>query len=369
MKINNLELLNFRNINSQQIKFNKRIIYIVGENGQGKTNLIEAISILSLLKSFRTNNYKNLITYEKDYFVLKSDFSKDDQTNLKIMMSYQNGHKNIKLNNKKIEKFSDLWGKIPLVYLISDETIITSGPPKERRNFLDQLISIVSRDYFNALKQYKILIQQKNKVLLELKKRELFAKDLLNVYNQQIIALSEIIVSKRIKFLKEYQHFFKEILSYISANLYQGEIIYQSLIKTNDYSTNLALKLKEKMDDEINRGNSLVGPHKDELIFKINDKDIRFFGSKGQQKIFLISLKLAEIEFIKLFTDEYPIFLIDDLYGEIDFEKSTKIAQILDKDIQTIITTCDKDKIKLFNRENLEIIEIAQGKVIEEKRI
>lgn len=362
MKIKNIALHNFRNYKELKLEFKKKIIYIVGLNGQGKTNIVEAISVLALLSSFRTKNYELLLKRDENAFFLRADFIDSNYRELNIKIGYEGKKKKVIFQDKKVMRYSDLWGKIPLVYLIPDESIITSGPPGERRKFLDRLLSLVSRTYFDNLKNYNRVLKQKNALLVKAKKENMKPVEMIEVLNSQLVNYAVQLVSLRVDFLQKYEEYFCKILSGISDNAYKGSLKYNSSVVFDEkYKEKLSQRLKEIINIEIIRGTSLSGPHKDDLNFEINNYNLRNFGSKGQHKIFLVALKLAEIEFIKSITNEYPIFILDDLYSEIDNEKCEKIAMILDQNIQTFITTCDYSKMEFFNEDNIQIIEVENG--------
>lgn len=361
MKIKNLRLLNFRNYESLEIDFSRRIIYIVGLNGQGKTNIAEAVSVLSLLSSFRTKDYKNLVNHENDNFFVSGKFETNRGNELSIKVSYDGKSKKVVFQDKVVKKYSEYFGKIPLVYLVSDEHVITTGSPQERRKFLDQLLSLVSVDYFETLQQYNKVIKQKNALLTEIKKNRSHDSGHVDVYNRQLANYGAKIISYRSKFVEKYETIFEKFIVQISENIKSAYINYKTDFSSENLKKELYEKMKSGIKSEISRGYSIFGPHRDDLDFGINDQNLKDFGSKGQHKIFLVALKLAQIEFIKSVTDEYPIFILDDLYAEIDNEKSERIAKILDRGIQTIITTCEEDKIKFFNRENIEIFRVEAG--------
>ena len=367
MKIKSLKLVNFRNFTSLDQSFEKKIIYLVGLNGQGKTNAVEAISVLALLNSFRTSSYINLQKKDEAFFTISGNFIDNNGLEIDVKISSENGQKKISLNDKRIIRFSDYWGTIPLVYLIPEEGVITQGAPSERRRFLDKLLSLVSKEYFDSLQKYTKVVKSKNKILVQAKKDPYSDKniyyDMISVYNEQLIEYGSRIIELRIEFLEKYNQYFNSIISAISASIHSGTLKYNSSLDLLNYSGELRKKLNSSMDIEIIRGSSIFGPHKDDLIFELNDFNLRNFGSKGQHKIFLVALKLAEIEFIKSVTNEYPIFILDDLYSEIDNEKSKKIAELLDRDIQTFITTHDDSKIGYFNSENLQVLMVRNGTI------
>lgn len=339
MKLKELELVNFRNYGKLELEFSKNIICFTGLNGQGKTNVVEAVAVLGLLNSFRTQNYSDFIKFGEEYFFIKGVFSDKNQRSLEIQISYDNKTKKIVFQNKRILRFSEMWGKIPVVYLIPDESVITNGPPSARREFTDKLLSMVDSEYFSALNDYNTVIKQKNRMLLSAKQGGRVDMNILKVYNSKIASLSTEIYSKRLDFLKDFLVYFKEIFPFISNNLYDGDIKYETDYDRDRYFESLNEKLDRYAQVEIKRGTSLLGAHKDDLEFLLNERQLKKFGSKGQHKLFLVALKLAEIEYIKSITDEYPVFILDDLYSEIDEKKSLSVARILDKDIQTFITT------------------------------
>ncbi|MCK4980343.1 MAG: DNA replication/repair protein RecF, partial [Candidatus Delongbacteria bacterium] len=338
MKLNKIILDNFRNYNKLDMSFDKDIICFTGLNGQGKTNLIEAISVLGFLNSFRTKNYNEMKKFDEDYFFISGDFTDKNSNKLSIKISFNDKKKKVIFQDKKVMKFSDFWGNIPMVYLIPDESIITTGPPLERRKFVDKLLSMIDKEYFSLFKNYSKTIKQKNKVLYSFKRENVFQPEMIEIYNEQLLEYGNKIFNKRIEFLERFNEFFKDILLFISDGLYIGDISYTSSIDLKNYYEDLKKQLFEQKRTEKDRGLSIIGPHKDDLVFEINNNDLRKYGSKGQHKLFLVALKLAEIKYIKSITDEYPIFLLDDLYSEIDEMKSSKIAKMLDKDIQTFIT-------------------------------
>ncbi|MCK4980986.1 MAG: DNA replication/repair protein RecF [Candidatus Delongbacteria bacterium] len=361
MKLNKIILDNFRNYDKLDLSFNKDIICFTGLNGQGKTNLIEAISVLGLLNSFRTKNYNEMKKFNKDYFFISGDFTDKNKNKLSIKISFSDKKKKVIFQDKKVLRFSDFWGNIPIVYLIPDESIITTGSPQERRKFVDKLLSMIDKEYFSLLKNYTKTIKQKNKVLYSFKRDNIFQPEMVEVYNEQLLEYGSKVYNKRVEFLRMFNEFFREILLFISDGLYEGDITYSSSIDMNNYYDDLKKQLFKQKHLEKDRGLSVIGPHKDDLIFKINSNDLRKYGSKGQHKLFLVALKLAEIKYIKSVTDEYPIFLLDDLYSEIDEMKSGKIAKMLDEDIQTFITTSNSNIVKQFQKANVQIYNITEG--------
>ena len=184
---------------------------------------------------------------------------------------------------------------------------------------------------------------------------------LLPIFNKQIVEFSTKIVEIRLKILKKFEVFFKKAIAGFSD--YTGKYIYRSNIDLNNYKSDLELKLKENTKFELIRGSAIIGAHKDDLEFFINDYNLKKYGSKGQHKIFLVALKSAQIDFIKSLTNDYPILILDDLFNELDNEKCFNISQIFTSDIQTFITSSDKNKIENFTKRKIEMIEISEGEI------
>jgi DNA replication and repair protein RecF len=172
MKLKKIELSTFRNYDKLELEFSKNIVCFTGLNGQGKTNVVEAIAVLGLLNSFRTNNYSDMIKFDSKGFYLRAEFVNKSGRELEVKISYDGEVKKIFFQNKRIIRFSELWGKIPVVYLIPEESLVTSGPPASRRDFIDKLISMIDGEYFSALNDYNKIIKQKNKILSAMKTGE-----------------------------------------------------------------------------------------------------------------------------------------------------------------------------------------------------
>ncbi|MFO7809780.1 MAG: DNA replication and repair protein RecF [Candidatus Delongbacteria bacterium] len=361
MKLKKLELINFRNYNQLNLDFLKNIVCFTGLNGQGKTNIVEAVAVLGMLNSFRTNSYSDLIKFEKDHFFAKGVFLDNKNRTIDVRISYDGKKKKIMYQNKKVMRYSEMWGKIPVIYLIPDESVITNGPPAARREFTDKLLSIVDPGYFSVISKYNAIIKQKNKMLMMFKQTGSADADMLLVYNSEISELGAVIFKKRMKFIEVFLEYFKQIFSFISNGSYCGNIKYLTSMDIERYKESTIEKLAKYSYIEMKRGVSLVGPHRDDLEFLIGGKELKRFGSKGQHKLFLVSLKLAEIEYIKSITDEYPVFILDDLYSEIDEEKSLCVARMLDKDIQTFITTSNAKMISQLDKRAAQLYRVDNG--------
>jgi len=362
MKLKKLELVNFRNYEKLELEFLKNIICFTGLNGQGKTNIAEAVSVLGLLSSFRTSSYSDMIRFGEDYFFIKGEFFNSSGRVIEVGISFDGSNKKIMYQNKRILKFSQMWGKIPVVYLIPDASIITTGPPSARRDFCDRLISLTDAEYISILNEYNGVVKQKNRVLSEMKSGNNSGAEMIGVYNAKLTSAGSGIYDKRIKFIHDFLPYFSEIFTFISDGLYKGDIKYETPVNGENYAESLSGMLESQKFSEVRRGIAYIGPHKDDLELLIDGRSLRKFGSKGQHKLFLVALKLAGTEYIKSVTDEYPIFVLDDLYSEIDEKKSLQVAKILDKDIQTFITTSNSRIIDQLDPNASQLYRIDNGK-------
>ncbi len=362
MRLQKLNLVNFRNFNKLDLEFTKNIICFTGLNGQGKTNVVESVALLSNLTSFRTSIYSDMAGYGDNYFSATGKFKNRTGRTIDVRIGYNGKTKKIFVDNKKLLRYSEMWGKIPLVYLIPDENIITSGAPAYRRDFLDRLLSMADNEYFKLISDYSSVVKQKNKMLSKLSENFSHDSTMLNVYNTKISNIGFQIFDKRKVFLENFLVFFKEIFKTVTDGLYEGDINYISGSDLFNYEASTSERLKKYHKDEIRRRVSLVGPHRDDLEFLIDGRQLKKYGSKGQHKLFLVSLKLAEIEYVKSVTDEYPIFILDDLYSEIDEKKSDCVARILDKEVQTFVTTSNFSMVSRFGSSSVQVFGVENGK-------
>lgn len=368
MKINSIELNDFRNYEKQKISFNAVKNIIVGKNAQGKTNLLEAIYLLCLSKSFRTSYEKEAIKFASDQFILKGEFELDSGITKKVvLLCSQNNGKQLSVNRKRINRVSEFIGSLPIVISSPEEYNLTNGPPAERRKFVDILLSQINRKYINHLMEYQKIIKHKNALLLKWKQTGKRDKTVIDAWNDRLIIIGSKIIEIRNQFSKLLSDKLAKIYSALILNNETLAFFYQPNIEVKN-SDNIEEKFADKLNQicskEFQRGISLIGPHRDDFVFRINDSDIKKFGSRGQHKTVLISLAIAEYQLIEELTQEKPIILIDDLYSELDREREEKIIAAVEKMGQIFITATEAHKNSHKNFPN-EYFIINEGKAQE----
>ena len=345
MKLVSLELTDFRNYQYDKIEFGFKKNFFLGKNAQGKTNLLEAIYLLCLSKSFKTSHEKEAIKFSKKNFIIKGNFLLDagDEQKVVFHCSYEKG-KQVIVNRKRLNKTSELIGKFPIVQSSPEDYSLTIGPPPERRKFVNILLSQISKKYFSLLQEYQRIIQQRNSILHNYKITGSRNISLINPWNLQLIQIGGRIIQYREEFSSNFSINLKKIYSNLIVNDEQLSFSYKSNINfnhINDIESNFEKKINLTFNKEIQRGISLLGPHRDDFIFKINGNDIKKYGSRGQHKTVLLSIAIAQYELIKERLNEEPILLIDDLYSEIDKDREQKILEKLSNLGQIFITSTD----------------------------
>jgi DNA replication and repair protein RecF len=359
MKLISLEMTDFRNYGQTHINFDFHKNFIVGNNAQGKSNILEAIYLSCLSKSFRTSREKEAIAFSKQNFLIKAEFKFDNENKQKVILlcSHNNG-KEISINRKRISRISEFIGNFPVVLSSPDEYNLTTGPPPERRKFIDILLSQISKKYIHFLIEYFRILKQKNAILLNWKLTGKQNQTELEPWNERLVQIGSKIIDFRNKFLQQLSINIRDIYSKLVLNDEQLDFTYQPNVEFNsseEIEQCFATKLLQISNKELQRGTSLAGPHRDDFIFKINGHDLKKFGSRGQHKTVLISLAAAEYELIKNLTEETPILLIDDLYSELDKNRENNILNLIEGFGQVFITSTEihnqdsnKEKSKQF---------------------
>lgn len=328
MILNSLSLLNYKNFDSQTFSFDQKINCFVGANGIGKTNVLDAIYHLSFGKSYFNPIASQNIKHGEDFFVVEGVFEKDDREE-KILVSLKKSQKKIiKRNAKTYERFSDHIGFIPLVIISpADRDLIIEGS-ETRRKFIDSVISQSDKNYLNHLINYNKVLQQRNALLKYFALNNTFNAQTLEVYNEQLHTYGSEIFSTRKTFLETFIPIFKTRYNAISNHQEPVHLTYKSDLFENDL--NSLLKINVNKDKALQY--TSVGIHKDDLSFEIDDFPIKRFGSQGQQKSFLIALKLAQFDFIKQQSGFSPILLLDDIFDKLDENRVSQIIELVNNE-------------------------------------
>ncbi|MFT4804751.1 MAG: DNA replication and repair protein RecF [Psychroserpens sp.] len=328
MILNTLSLVNYKNFEQQNFEFDAKINCFVGANGVGKTNALDAIYHLSFGKSYFNPIASQNIKHNEDFFVVDGIFDKNDKTE-KVVVSLKRGQKKmIKRNGKAYEKFSDHIGLIPLVIISpADRDLIIEGS-ETRRKFIDSVISQSDKVYLSNLINYNKILSQRNALLKYFALNNTFNVQTLEVYNEQLHTYGSEIYKTRDEFLNTFIPIFKARYKAISNNNEEVNLNYKSDLFDDD--------LKSLLAKNINKDKALhytsVGIHKDDLNFEIETYPIKKFGSQGQQKSFLIALKLAQFDFIKQQSGVTPLLLLDDIFDKLDENRVAQIISLVDKE-------------------------------------
>ena len=354
MWIKKIKIKNFRNYESEEINLEKNINIFYGQNAQGKTNIIESIFLCSLGKSFRTKKDKEMIKLNEQIAVVEVEYEKSDRDG-KIKIEIGN-KKNIYLNGIKIKKLSELLGNLNIVIFTPDDINILKGGPQNRRRFLDIMISQLRPNYMNILNLYIKTMEQRNNYLRQIKE-EHKDENLLEIWDEKLAEYAIKIYEYRKEFIEK----IIKKLDIIHKNITNGEEQIEMEYVTECDSKEKYLKLlKERRKLDIIKGFTTKGVHRDDFMIYINKKDIKIFGSQGQNRTAMLSLKLAELQVIYDEIGEYPILLLDDFMSELDKTRRKNFLENIEG-TQVIITGTEKLDI-----ENLEYLEynVSNGKVL-----
>ena len=345
MWISNIKINNFRNYIKQEISLNKNINIFYGENAQGKTNIIESIFLCGMGKSFRAKKDDEMINFNAENALVEIEFQKSDRDG-KIKIELGN-KKNIYLNGIKIKKLSELVGNINLVIFTPDDINILKGSPQNRRRFLDIMISQLRPNYLNCLSLYLKTLEQRNNYLRQIKENHK-DENLLDIWDEKLADYAICIYKYRKEFIEKIQEKIINIHKEITNNKEDIKIEYISMCKEKQEFLN-ALKERRKLD--IIKGFTTRGIHRDDFNIYINDKEISIYGSQGQNRTAMLSLKLSEVKVIYDEIGEEPILLLDDFMSELDSVRRKSFLENIG-DTQVIITCTEKitlENLKTFS--------------------
>jgi DNA replication and repair protein RecF len=365
MLLESLEAHNFRNL-SGKISWGPGLNFIYGDNGQGKTNWLEAIYLLATSKSFRTQRPQEAVLFGEDLAVVRGRVARSREIQRDLQVAIQGNTKTLSVNGKR-EAVTRYLGQLHTVAFTADELEVVRGGPDARRKFLDRGVVSLHHSYVQTLADYTRVVKQKNRLLQDISEAEMPLDDarvLLEPWNEQLIALSAEIYRARIDYLGRLQEALERRLfgheevtiRYVSSLEGKGDL--------SDYAGLLAERLRLRLQAEINSGYALIGTHRDELEILFDGRDIRTFGSSGQQRSALIILDLAVISVYHSWHSEYPVFLMDDVDAELDRKRIDHLLEYLQGRTQTFVTTSKEDLVKSFAA-RAHVFEIRDGAALE----
>jgi DNA replication and repair protein RecF len=366
MLLDFIEAHNFRNL-SGKVAWGPGLNIIYGHNAQGKTNWLEAIYILATTKSFRTQRLQETLRFSTDLAVIRGQVTQSQEVQRDLQITL-NGNNKATLINGKRETLSRYLGKLHAVAFTADELEIVRGGPDARRRFIDRGVVSLHPAYVQTLADYNRVIKQKNRLLQTAAESQMNMEQIENIlapWNEQLATLASAIHRARVDYVEQLKNhldptfFGREDLSirYVSALEDKGDL--------SDYEGLIRERLKIRLQAEIGSGYSLVGPHRDELEIRFDGKEMRAFGSSGQQRSALIILDLAAISLYHLWHNEYPLFLLDDVDAELDWKRIGHLLEYLDGRTQTFITTSKESLVEQFVAK-ASVYRISEGKVADD---
>jgi len=371
-----LELINFRNYSKLNLNFSKGVILAVGDNGQGKTNLLESIYYLSTGKSHRSYNHNELIKWEKDFSILRAEVSPGSAKNIEHLIEIELKENNIKIRVDKAycKRKSEFISILPSVIFSPDDLRIIKSSPSNRRNFIDSILDQIHNDFYRTRLQYQKILNQRNSLIKSISSSMKAADNkTLESWDDNIVKYGTKIIEKRYQFIQEirkdfirYMKFFFDkanvdifyIFSWnrksFRGSYDDGSFDYTgsnlgNIIGSKEEIDSFGSKLKENLKKDLSFKTTTIGPHRDDFAILIDGKDIRSFGSQGQQRVASISLKLCELNILKEKLKTNPVFLLDDVLSELDLERKKLLIKAINNNLQTFITTTNINYLSDIN--------------------
>lgn len=372
MIIETLALYDYRNYHSLNFKFSNKLNIIIGNNGEGKTNILESIYVLAITKSFRDQEMENLINFNQPYSIMKCNLNKNKKKQeLKIELYRDKKQKKIYINDKQIKTYNDYLTNLNVILFSQQDMDIIRGTPSVKRKYLNIEIGQTSNKYLSIVNEYNKYLKQRNDLLKKYNESDESTKILLDILTSKLVEKGSLIYVYRNNFITDINNKIDKIYEFFTG-LTGLKIRYINSINFASYELdNIRKELLKKYErsrfKEVMQGVTLTGPHRDDFIFELNSNDLALFGSQGQQRLAIIALKLSEIELLKENTGYNPVVLLDDIFSELDKSKRNKLLDFMNKNIQTIITTTDIKSINKKYIKNSKVVTVKNGSIYKEE--
>ena len=338
MRIHSLKLRNFRNHAEKEIEWAPQFNIITGPNGVGKTNILDAIHLLCMSRSFVTSTDRVLPLHGEQWFELEGKFESAARSEFSLKSFYSTHEgKTFFVNDSPLERLSDLIGRVPVVVMSPEDRKLTAEGPLERRSFLDGFIAQISQEYLQNLLLYRRIRRQRSTLLQQESLRGEMLRSALEPWNVQLADVGGKIIATRASVLDRFSGYLEEHFKALTQLSLRPHFSYKTFIpieagiEAKEVSAQMLVALDEAFEKEQERRQSLIGPHRDELIFYLDDIELRKYGSQGQHRLFTIALKLAQSFYYQDQSDDQPILLMDDVFGNLDTEKIRTLVQILER--------------------------------------
>jgi len=352
MYLRSLRLNAFRAHRSSTLELTPGVNLLYGPNGAGKTNVLEAIHYLCLTKSFLTSQDHNVLQRDAAHFEVEGEFQGERRPQLKVRLAYAPGEgKKLFLNRAPLDRLSDIVGLLPVVTLSPDDYVLSAGGPEERRRYLDNTLSQAKPAYLHDLLRYRRALKQRNALLLYARQRTSIDPVALDAWTAELVELGARIIYRRHRFILEFSQYLEQAYGRIQAVGEEPSLTYDSAVELSPEISEdairdgFAARLARVASRERDRGRTLAGPHRDEVVFRLNDFEVRPYASQGQHRTFVLALKLASFLFLKEELDETPILLLDDVFGILDPDRSRIVLSMLTEEAvgQSIITAARRE--------------------------
>ncbi|MGB0346857.1 MAG: DNA replication/repair protein RecF [Balneolaceae bacterium] len=373
MQITSLSVQNFRNHQQNNVEWLPHLNVITGPNGAGKTSLIDAIHYLCMSRSFVSSSDQYVVHQGESYFMLKGHFEGNIRSEFEVGCSYSRGEgKKIFVNDGPLDRLSDLIGMVPVVVLSPDDKKLTREGPAERRAFLDSFISQLSKEYLRNLLEYRKIRKQRNSLLQQYSGAPHILEMYLEPWNKQLVEKGSKIIAKRYEILQKFKEYLAKDYAMISGMNLTTELEYKTFCDASQSVEGIEQQYFDQLaslnEREIEREQTLVGPHRDEITFYLGDRELRQYGSQGQHRLFALSLKLAQLHFYSDELDDLPIFMLDDVFGDLDPHKTGILLNALQiHPGQVFITAANPvpfEEFINFDGERNQLLKIEHAEII-----
>ncbi len=367
MVLSSISLKNFRSHKSTQLSFSEELNYIIGGNGQGKTSILEAVYYLCTTKSSSSKSDSEAVKFGEEEFEINGCFRDLTEDNARVYYSLNESRKYYFQNGKQVSRSADIIGRFPVVLLTPADHAITQGSPGERRKLVDSIISQASETYLNFLLDYNKTLRHRSSLLSlfkETKRTDLLGE--VDAWTSKLIQTGSEIIRHRKSFVEIFNDFVKDSYRKIMDDVEMPEIKYSFLDGYDDPDIESRFKslISNKREEELRRATNLVGPHRDDFIFEVNGKNLKMYGSQGQHKTFQTALRFAEFFYLKNSSGKLPLFLLDDVFGELDTKRSMKISDYLKGVGQAFITLTDFTNHSYLSKSDSDkLIFLENGKI------
>jgi DNA replication and repair protein RecF len=361
MTLSKLSVQSFRNLESVSLEFGNGFNIFHGDNAQGKTNLLESIFILGTLKSFRMAKNSELIRWERPFSLIKGAVQ-DNITNHEITLLLEKGNKKVRIDQKTVTRVADFFGILTVVLFSPEELTMVRGVPDTRRRYLDRAIFAGDIIYLTRHHEYVRILKQRNSLL---KSGDISS---LEPWSEQLAQAGAQIVTHRVRYIDSIGYLLKKTYREISGTEDEAGIAYRAAYAeySNDSDENTALFISALLrikDQERHQRTTLIGPHRDDIVFTLNSKPLRHAASQGQQRCFILALKMAEIEYLRICNGQAPVLLLDDMTSELDRHRTENLLRfITERGMQVFVTTTGMEQVEAFlNHVRLRTFHVKQG--------